>query len=919
MLESGSGKYMYTNDHDMYRGIDLHKIYSIMSDVQDHWKVELDQTWDVLGPFPIHAREQHYLSPAFPLNLEESIDYLKTWPSAYADGGRVGWKSTQLREDGSLHVKFPEIRWNCLRATEGWAALQHHAILRTTLTLHPSQVPSVESLDIPLELQVHLRQASYFTLRPMNYKNSSFHPVWYAGNIYDLERTLPQIVPLSVTNSTPEPIQFDLFVSGDYEIRLFGDPHAQNSEVPTLVINMDVAVNPTTNQVIHEPSQDVICDFVGGYSFGEAIGVGVRASTGWWTVVDVALGDKISAENIKIRLLCTTQIAPSQSRIVPIVIRQEGPFKHENLPIELTLFSDLDNAITTVSVSLPVTHLKLWTSMERRVIRGSYFYAQSMPTTFIAVSPVFLGLDKPRPPILALHGAGVDILQQDFWIRSLPKNKYSWMVVPTGRTSWGLDWHGPSAKDAFDSVNALSSVLSKRPDWSLNAPPVNMPVVAIGHSNGGQGVWYLASRYPDRVLAIVPAAGYIKSQSYVPLTFSRSAHFIDPALRAILESSFTADDNDLHLSNLVGTPILAIHGGDDDNVPVWHSREAVSVLQEWLPSANVSFREDQNQGHWYPSVLDNAQVQDFLDSYTNVPKGDSPSVKEFTLTVYEPRDCGSLYGWKIECVLLPGRLARLHVDLREPHLSRITTTNISGFSLALKAPSSGSHVFHVDCSSIDVPADIDSVVYFERTTNGHWEIANEPLPVPPPSRIQSILSSPAPITIVIPSTSRSPELSSALRIAHDLNAYHRIDAEIVDESEALARSQIGSWSDGNIIFIGTSSSPFVEAVIEEKRTAMKLCDGRLVINERHLEQPGEAVLFLHPHPAKQDASMLFMVYTDASSLERATRLLPIRTGVAVPDWLVTIPLMDRYGAAGIKAAGLWSNNWDLNLATAWFS
>ena len=80
-----------------------------------------------------------------------------------------------------------------------------------------------------------------------------------------------------------------------------------------------------------------------------------------------------------------------------------------------------------------------------------------------------------------------------------------------------------------------------------------------------------------------------------------------------------------------------------------------------------------------------------------------------------------------------------------------------------------------------------------------------------------------------------------------------------------------------------------------------------------------------------------MVYTDASSLERATRLLSIRTGVAVPDWLVTSPSMDRYGAAGIKVAGcvdftlsspprdlqlgprLWSNNWELNLATAWFS
>ena len=40
----------------------------------------------------------------------------------------------------------------------------------------------------------------------------------------------------------------------------------------------------------------------------------------------------------------------------------------------------------------------------------------------------------------------------------------------------------------------------------------------------------------------------------------RSAHFIDPLLRAILESALTPDDNDLHLSNLVSTPVLAIHG-----------------------------------------------------------------------------------------------------------------------------------------------------------------------------------------------------------------------------------------------------------------------------------------------------------------------------------------------------------------------
>jgi hypothetical protein len=40
----------------------------------------------------------------------------------------------------------------------------------------------------------------------------------------------------------------------------------------------------------------------------------------------------------------------------------------------------------------------------------------------------------------------------------------------------------------------------------------------------------------------------------------RTRHFIDPDLWAILESALTPDDNDLFLSNLVDTPVLAVHG-----------------------------------------------------------------------------------------------------------------------------------------------------------------------------------------------------------------------------------------------------------------------------------------------------------------------------------------------------------------------
>ena len=118
--------------------------------------------------------------------------------------------------------------------------------------------------------------------------------------------------------------------------------------------------------------------------------------------------------------------------------------------------------------------------------------------------------------MLGLDGAGVDIFEQQFWSDSLPQNKYNWVVIPSGRTSWvrpdhpeigslflsllqGLDWHGPSAKDAWSAVEALASISNRGDVWhSYSIHPT--AVIILGHSNGGQGAWYLASRHPDRVL-----------------------------------------------------------------------------------------------------------------------------------------------------------------------------------------------------------------------------------------------------------------------------------------------------------------------------------------------------------------------------------------------------------------------------------
>lgn len=42
---------------------------------------------------------------------------------------------------------------------------------------------------------------------------------------------------------------------------------------------------------------------------------------------------------------------------------------------------------------------------------------------------------------------------------------------------------------------------------------------------------------------------------------------------------------------------------------------------------------------------------------------------------------------------------------------------------------------------------------------------------------------------------------------------------------------------------------------------------------------------------------------DESGIERAVRLVPTRTGVTVPDWLLVGPTSDQLGAAGVMGAG----------------
>ncbi|EPQ58538.1 hypothetical protein GLOTRDRAFT_36458, partial [Gloeophyllum trabeum ATCC 11539] len=428
----------------------------------------------------------------------------------------------------------------------------------------------------------------------------------------------------------------------------------------------------------------------------------------------------------------------------------------------------------------------------------------------------------------------------------VPRQNSSWIILPTGRTSWGLDWHGPSAQDAWQSVDALGAILKGHTPWHLWRLPDDARVILVGHSNGGQGTWYMASRYPDRVIAAVPASGYIKSQSYVPLTQSRSAHFIDPALRAILETSLTPDDNDLFLSNLVNTPVLAVHGGLDENVPVWHSREYIGILKSWNPTVNVRF--------------------------------------------------------VVESLHTPGRLGRLVVSQRD-NFTEVRTVNIRTFSIHSRNLPTGDLVINgIDVSIATSAKEAGSVrLRFSVDRPGQVYVLDN---VQPSGRMSTALSSKGPVLIVISDTRETRSLSVALRLAHVLNLYHKLDAEIITDDHLMRLVQEDQVGGGTLVVIGNTSGNFTTWCLGRGETPFAIQGTALALQGRSLGGDSVGAIFLHPHPTRSDDNVVFMLADDPLTLERVVKLFPVRTGVTVPDWLVISgSSIDQRGAAGVKGAG----------------
>ncbi|KAJ1566197.1 hypothetical protein HK405_010803, partial [Cladochytrium tenue] len=215
------------------------------------------------------------------------------------------------------------------------------------------------------------------------------------------------------------------------------------------------------------------------------------------------------------------------------------------------------------------------------------------------------------------------------------------------------------------------------------------------------GGWLAISQI-ELWLVTVPASGYLKIQFYTPYYMRVGDAHADPVFRGLLEASIAENDIDMYASNMVravdfiapanltrgrekaGIPILARTGGNDDNVPPLNTRRIVRLASEWNRDQNsVTLSEVPGQGHWFSGVVDDDEVQEFLNTYLDPKRNPGlphpPLPDAFTVSTINPASTESKGGIRILQLEVPYRLGRIRVHRNGGHWM-LNTTNVRRFA-----------------------------------------------------------------------------------------------------------------------------------------------------------------------------------------------------------------------------------------------
>jgi len=506
--------------------------------------------------------------------------------------------------------------------------------------------------------------------------------------------------------------------------------------------------------------------------------------------------------------------------------------------------------------------------------------------------------------ILTTHGASVECEGQ---VNAFEAKDWAFVVAPTNRRRFGFDWQDWGRLDAIEVMDIIMEKYPIDPNR----------VYLVGHSMGGHGAWHIGCTHADRFAAVVPSAGWASFQLYVPWFLRSDEMFSDPACYRIFDQCTSSDRTERLLPNLRNVPVLAVHGGDDDDVPPTHARMLIGMLERMGYDARLW--EEPGMGHWWdnsPNVpgtdcVDALRIRSFC-----MERERNPYPRHVTFASFDLANNNSMYWIRVDQEISP--IGRIYVDAELMADGKVVceTSNVARilFNFDENWPYARPSKIVIDRQEIDIPSGWTEPVPLLKTVDGEWIVGYET-----DSWVWDTTRFDGPIKrayfspfIIIAGQSGTVEQNELnLQIARNLstrwwyraNGYvqvftdHNLPYDLFDK--------MGNW----ILIGGPESNSFSLGYLDTLPVRMN--EHGVRFGEEWIEGEDLAVQFVYPRP--DAGGLIHCIWGNSyEGMRLSGGLNCIYSGNNQPDFIVWDEETRLWGFGGVRMAGFFDPTWELD-------
>jgi len=275
-----------------------------------------------------------------------------------------------------------------------------------------------------------------------------------------------------------------------------------------------------------------------------------------------------------------------------------------------------------------------------------------------------------------------------------------------------------------------------------------------------------------------------------------------------------------------------------------------------------------------------------------------------------PDESGSMFGFRIVELEVPGRLARLTVKFIND-VAQVVTENVRAFAIDSKllASVSSSQTLLINGLDTRIISELSERFHF---LSGNWIQSKQKTRRYGP--ILQIVDGIAPLLFI----HGSNNLQSASKLSHGVAIFGGPLSRLLSDREALSPEFAPLLASSNLVVLGSpAENRFVEALLAPSNIPITFPSaGSFSVHQKVFSRSGYGLISLTEHVLNNSNLALLISGSDPFGFETASRLFPFETGTPLPEWVVTSPNIHEGYIAG---AGWWSNDWSWNEQMTYFT